>query len=90
MRQYIRQSKLSTTKAEEAIIEPVPKTQRYYLIWSNGARFLSAVSLQHKFNFVLNLQTFLQLTHALLQSTQCNLQSPTTEHSGFWTLVLIQ
>ena len=27
-RQYIRQSKLSTTKGEEAIMEPVPKRQR--------------------------------------------------------------
>ena len=33
---------------------------------------------------------FLKWQHALLQSTQFNLQSPTTERSRFWTLVLNQ
>ena len=43
MRQYISQSKLSTTKAEEANIEPVPKKQRYYIFWNNRVTLLLSV-----------------------------------------------
>ena len=62
MQQYIHQPKLSTTKAEEANIEPVPKKQRYYHIWNNSVTFLSVVLLQHKSTFLFIFQTFLQLT----------------------------
>ena len=62
MRQYIRQSKLFTRKVEEAYIEPVPKKQRYYLIWNNCGTLPLSVLLQHKFNFLFIFQTFLQLT----------------------------
>ena len=90
MRQYICQSKLSTTKAEEANGQLVPKKQRYYLIWNNSVTLLSAVLVQHKFTFFYIFKLFSNRQHALLQSTQSILQSPTTEHGGFWTLVLIQ
>ena len=62
MRQYIHQSQHSTTKAEGAKIEPVPKKQRYHLLWNNRVTFPSTVLLQHKFNFLFIFQIFLQLT----------------------------
>ena len=62
LQHYIHQSKPSTTKAEEANIEPVPKKQRFYLIWNNRVTLLLSVLLQHKFTFLLFIQTFLQLT----------------------------
>ena len=62
MRKYMRQSKLSMTKAEEANIEPVPKRQRYNLIWNNPVKLILAVLLQHNFTFLFIFQTFLKLT----------------------------
>ena len=62
MRQYIRQSKISATKAEEVNIEPVPKNQRYYLIWNNRVTLLFSVFLQRKFTFLFTFETFLRLT----------------------------
>ena len=62
MRQYVRQLKLSTTKAEEANIEPVRKKESYYFIWINRVRLLSAVLLHHKLTFLFIFQTFLKLT----------------------------
>ena len=60
MQQFINQSKLSTTKAEEANIEPATK-KRFYHKWNNSVTPLLAVLLQHKFTF-LHFQTFPQLT----------------------------
>ena len=62
MRQHISQSKLSTTKAEEAKNEPVPKKQRHYLIWNNRIALLLFVLLQQNLSFFSFFQTFLQLT----------------------------
>ena len=62
MRQYIHQSKLSTTKAVETKIEFVPKRQRYYLIWNNRVTLLLSILIQHKFTFLFIFQTFLQQT----------------------------
>ena len=62
MQQCISQSKLFTTKAEEANNEPVPKKQRYYHIWNNSVTLLLAVLLQRKLTFRFNFQFFLQLT----------------------------
>ena len=90
MRQCISQSILSSTKADAANNELVQKEQRYYQIWNNRVTLLLSVLLQHKITFLSIFQTFLQVQHALLQSTQYNLQCPTREKSGFWTLVLIQ
>ena len=62
MRQYIRQSKFSTTNAEEANIKLVPKKRRYYHIWINRITLLLVVLLQHKFTFLFIFKTFLKLT----------------------------
>ncbi len=62
MRQCISQSKLSTAKADEADIEPVPERRRYYLIWNICVTLLLSVLLQHKFAFLFIFRTFLQLT----------------------------
>ena len=62
MRQYIHQPKPCTTKAEAANFEPVPKKQRYYLIWNIHVTNLLSVLLQRKFTFLFIFQTFLQLT----------------------------
>ena len=48
MQQCISQSKLSTTKAEKAINESVPKRQRCYHIWNKSVTLLLVVLLQHK------------------------------------------
>ena len=69
--------KLSTTKTEEAVKEPVPKKQRYYFIRNNRVTLLLAVLLQHKFIFLFIFQTFLKLTTLsftinAMQFTVCN------------------
>ena len=38
------------------------KKQRYYHIWNNSVTLILAVLLQHKFTFLFNFQTFLQMT----------------------------
>ena len=84
MRQYIRQSKHATTKAEEANIEPVPKRQRYYHIWNNRVTLLFSVLPQHKFNFLLVFQTFLYLK---TRSFTINTMQFTVSNNGTqWTL----
>ena len=62
MQQCISQSKLSTTKAEEAKSAPATKKERYYHKWNNSVTLLLAVLLQHKLTFLFIFQTFLQLT----------------------------
>ena len=91
MQQCISQSKLSTTKAEEANNELAPKKGKYITI--NGIIVSRSYWLfYHNINLLSSsfFKLFYKLKHALLQSTQCILQSSTTEHSGFWTLFLIQ
>ena len=66
MRQYISQSKLSTTKAEEAEYEPVPKKHRFYFIWNNRVTLLLVVLLQKKVFFFSLFHTFLQLRNTLV------------------------
>ena len=61
MRQYIHQSKLSTTKTGEANIEPVPKKQRFYLLWINRVKLRLLVLLQQKIKILFIFQTFLKL-----------------------------
>ena len=68
------------------------KKQRYKLIWNNRVMLLLVGLLQHDINLLFSsiLKLFSNRQHALLQPSQCNLQSPANEHSGFWTLVLIR
>ena len=65
IRQYIRQSKVSKTKAEESSSEPVPKKQRFYLISNNRITFPSLVLLQHNFIFLFIFQTFFPADNTL-------------------------
>ena len=93
MRQYIPQSKLSTTKTDEANINLVQKKQRYYLLWNNrNNRVTLLLSVFCNINLLFSsiFKIFSNWQHSPWQSTQYNIQSPTTEHSAFWTLVLIQ
>ena len=69
------------------------KRQRYYLIGNNRVTLLMSAFLQHRFTFLSIFQTLLQLTtrSSTINAMQFTvLQSPTTEHSGFWKSVLIQ
>ena len=64
MRLYIKQSKLSTTKAEEDNNEPVPKKQRYYSIWIVRATSRSYSLFYYNKSFLSShfFESFLQLT----------------------------
>ena len=59
MRTYIRPSKLSTTKAEEAYKDPVPKNAKIILYMEYSFHtFLTDVFLQNKFTFLFIFKFF--------------------------------
>ena len=62
MEQCISQSKLSTTKAEEGNNDPAPKRAKILPYINNHVTLLLSVLIQHKINFLIIFQTFLQLT----------------------------
>ena len=82
--QYTLQSKLSTTKAEEAKTEPVPKRQRFHREGNNRVTLLLSVLLQHKFTFFFIFQIFLQIT---TRSFTINAMQFTVSNNGTqWSL----
>ena len=88
MQQCISQSNLSTTKAEEANNETVPKKQRYYHIWNNSVTLLLVILLQHKFTFRFNFENFSTTDNTLFNNQHnaiYSLQQRNTVVFGLWS-----